>query len=664
MAQAPTRPLPATPTLTLPRSTAGWRQQPGMVLMVLAMLLIGGLAVAQSSLFSQMQPVQQIGPDSRATLVLLDGMHRPEFDQRGAYRWTAGSATIRLAPLAQAATPVLELALGPAPPTNAPDVFTVRVGAGPPIPIVLDDRPRRYLLAVPPDALRSAALEVVLDSATTTVGSDPRPVGLRFEGLSISYPSSRVVLANPLLLAVQAGMLLATVATLWRLRVHLLLGSMLLVLLAGLLLLAVLLVPLLALPYLLRLLPAVLLLAGLTLLLLPPAERHLHALAPPHLLRVLWGVALLAVLLRLSGSSFPLFGAFDLGLNLGRLEKTVFGDLIVTSRSIEFRNQLTIYPPGPYLLLMPGLLFDIPPKLLVQGGVAVADGLAALGVGLLARALGSNRRTAVLAAVLYAVNPLNLTVLWFGLTAQIIGQALMLPLAVMLLVAFATPPDHPAHRLRWVLVAVLLGISLLSHIGVAVIVAAWVVLVWLLAVLLRAAPWRTLRAAAVAIVAAGMFSFVVLYSVVALLKLQELLTVRNLVATEDHVNAGYRLLIWNALRVSYTDWGLLLLVAGTALFAQRSLSHPQQAVLWAAVLTALLFLLVEMFTALQVRYVYFIVPFVYIAIALLLDRLAWRAAAGVVVASALLLWFAVFGSVIWYLGTFLDIMMDMTPLVR
>lgn len=270
----------------------------------------------------------------------------------------------------------------------------------------------------------------------------------------------------------------------------------------------------------------------------------------------------------------------------------------------------------------------------------------------------------MLAAVLYAINPLNLTVLWFGLTAQIIGQAMMPPLAILMLLALTTPPADPPYRLRWVSVAVVLAASLLSHIGVAIIAAVWVCLVWLLAVLHRAADKRTLRDFAGAVGAAGVFGFVVLYSVVVLLKFEELLAVGELVTGEAGVDRDYHHLIWSSFRVAFTDWGLILLAAGGVLFGTRRYTRPQHAVLVGWVLTATLFLCIEWFTALQVRYLYFLVPVAYIAIATLFDQAVWRTRAGLVVAGTLIGWLGLYGLMIWYLGTFFDVMMDMTALVR
>ena len=41
---------------------------------------------------------------------------------------------------------------------------------------------------------------------------------------------------------------------------------------------------------------------------------------------------------------------------------------MITHRSIEFHNGITVYPPGPYLALMPGLLVGLTPQLLLQAG--------------------------------------------------------------------------------------------------------------------------------------------------------------------------------------------------------------------------------------------------------------------------------------------------------
>ncbi len=234
--------------------------------------------------------------------------------------------------------------------------------------------------------------------------------------------------------------------------------------------------PLLIASYIARLAVALALLAALTFGLLPRAERACAWIGPPQIVRALWGITLLACAVRLAGSLYPLFFGFDLGLNTDRLIQNLSGQLVITRRSIEFHNGITIYPPGPYLAFMPSLLLGLAPAMVVQASMALFDGLAAFAVGALARALGAGPRAALLAALLYAAVPVGLTGLWFGLTAQVFGQALMAPLALAALAAFR----EPQRWRRWAVAGALLGMATLSHIGVTIVAFVWLGLAWLL----------------------------------------------------------------------------------------------------------------------------------------------------------------------------------------
>jgi hypothetical protein len=415
--------------------------------------------------------------------------------------------------------------------------------------------------------------------------------------------------------------------------------------------------PLLAYPYSIRWCAALAVLLLLTSVLLPLAERHLTWIAPPPLMRVLWGITILACGVRLAGSLHPLFEAFDLGLNVGRFIKTLSGELVVTSRSIEFRNNITVYPPGAYLVLLPGALLHIPPPLLIQGSLALIDGFGALTTAALARLLGANGRTAIFSALAYAAIPIHLTALWFGLTAQIFGQALMAPLAIALLVALRT--DRKA---AWLAVGLILTMALLTHIGIAVTVIAWLGLVWLLLLWQRAVSpgvwWRFAWVVALSC----LVSFASIYSAVAVLKIQQMLLTVEKIQTSGYAPA-YNLIV-DSFPVSFGMLGLLLILPGLLLLWQRRLLRVVPPLVMGWLLTMVFFLGIELVSALQVRYLYFIVPLACLAMGLVLDALARRNRAGHALAWAVLLLMLAQNGAAWYGAAAEDAMMSMIPLLR
>jgi hypothetical protein len=625
-----------------------------LALVVVLLLLFAAEAAWQTN----QRPHVRLAVDQNESDFLLDGFHAPESDQYGAYRWTTGTGQVRLIQPGAGHTPRLDFQVGPLPPESPVTAFTLRYGDGRTLRAATDGQQRQYALLLPPEALQSRTLSLALHSDTTVIPPDTRPIGLRVGDIRLTFLDTAVVWPTLPLLLVQAVLLALVVLLLHRLRVPplpavalLLAGALLLLLLytTQLLLLYV---------YLVRLAVALAVLVALTYALLPLAERYAAWVAPPPLMRTLWGVALLACLLRLSGSLYPLFAAYDLDLNVGRLFKTLYGNLVVVGRSIEFRNHVTVYPPGPYVLLLPGLLLHIPPRLLVMGGIGIVDGFGALFIGALARMFGSSSRAAILSALLYAAIPIHMTALWFGLTAQIFGHMLMVPLTIALLVAMARN-----QRAAWVAAGVLLTVALLSHVGVAVVAVAWLGLAWVVGWVRRVLPMAVwLRLGAVLLVG-GLISFAFIYSAVFLLKIAELTSISDKLQSDDAPPVAHWL-IYRGFRIAFHEGGFWLLVPGLLLLWRRRLPPGAVELVGSWIGIVLLFLGVELLTALQVRYIYFLTPLACVGIGLVLDRLAQRG-----VFSRYAMWgfvVALFfqGSVEWYIATFEDVMMSVSSLLR
>jgi hypothetical protein len=639
-------------------------------LLVAAIMLL--LIAAESLLLSNQYPHIQLTPASKEAAYLLHGFHRPEQDARGTYRWTSGHASMHFYQFGQGDTLVFGLKLGPAPPHNAPATFTLGYGDEPARTFHTDGQPRTYRMLVPPAALQQHNLQVHLSSSTTSVPPDTRQVGLRFEGASLTFIGSSIVLPAPLFVLVQVLLLMTATLLLHRVQMPSLLTTLTILLLALLMLLLYHQQMLLAHIALLRLLIAAGFLTLLTYVILPQLERHMRWLAPPALLRTLWGIALFACMIRLVGSLYPNFDAYDLSLNVGRLLKTIGGTLVVTNNSIEFRNGVTVYPPGPYLLLLPGMIARIPPDLLVEGGIAIIDGAGALLIAALALMLGSSQRTALFSALLYAAVPIHLTALWWGLSAQIFGQMLMPPLMIALLLALNPAPDHLPSALRlppavvqrraWIAVVLLLSMSLLSHIGVAILAVAWLGLAWLIVRVQRTVPLATWWSLTVKLALSCLLGVALIYSTVAVMMVEQAFAVSNKVVTSDYVPAYW--LIYHGFKISFHVLGFWLLVPGLWLLWRRRLPVGGSELIAAWLGTVAVFWAIEMMTALQVRYIYFLTPLACIAIGYLLDRLAVRGQVARSLAWVVLVLLLFVGARYWYIGTFTGEMMSVSPLLR
>jgi hypothetical protein len=641
---------PRRRALALARPTA-W------VLLALAFIAVL-LVLAEAQTLTVRRPTARLPADSREAALLLDGFHKVERDARGAYRWANGDSRIDFDPIGAGGPLTLRLRLGPPPPRLAGGGFNLGFNERPTVRLPIDPRPRTYQLLVPRSTLRLDGMTVRIQSATVKAQNDPRPVGLRFEEAALDVIGARVIWPAPALILAQTALILLGALLLRRLQVPraAIMSS------AALLALAVLALHtnhgLLVYRYLAQLAVALAFLTALSSWLLPHAERRLGRLGPPELVRALWGVAILACMIRLAGALYPLFSGFDLGLNVDRLIQNLAGRLVLTHRSIEFHNGITVYPPGPYLVFMPGLLLGLAPPLLVQSGIALVDGLGAFAVGALARALGMSTRAAILSALLYTAAPISLTALWWGLTAQVFGQALMVPLALALLAALRVPRRLGA----WAAAVVLLTVALLSHIGVTIVAFVWLGLAWLALARRGAAPPTAWPRLTLALVVSGLIGVALLYADVAALKVQQLNEIGGEVLAEGYI--PIYALIWRGFYIAFHPLGLLLLPVGLLLLLRRRLSIGVVELVGGWIGAVVVFLLIEIASGLQVRYIYFLTPLACILVGLLLDRLAAYGVLARRVAWVVALLLLAQGSSYWLMSAFSGERMSMVSLLR
>ena len=566
------------------------------------------------------------------------------------YRWSTGDSRLWLEQVALASPALFTLELGGRP---QPGEVRLTLNEQPWVGFTAQTQPRHYTFLLPPG--QPDRLAIGLHSATFEAHGDPRRLGVKVEGFALTLPRRALALPTPAHYLAQLALIIAAQLTTlrlgWRWRLQALLAGLLALALAALLSSAL----LLAYAYLPRLAVAGVGLAALTWLVLPLAERRLTWMGGACEVRLLWALALLACAIRLTGALYPTFGGQDLGLNLSRLIKTITGQLVVIAGSSEFANGQTIYPPGPYLAVMPGatLIGDL--GSLLQGGLALLDGTTAFLVAMLARRLGGNRGAARFALVLYTANLAAFAALSFGFAAQVFGQWFTTPLALVLLAPQAT------ERLRsWALAVLLLLFGIFAHIGVAILGVTWLGLVL---GLLLVRPRRVLGWAIGLLSGAGLLALALLYVDIAEI------TVSHAAGTLSQAGDGPLLrgatpLLVKGLRLAYTDAGLALLPLGLVLITRARPGLQGLGVPLAWLLTALLFLAVDLLLAMQVRYFYFALPLVLAAVAVVLGQIAARGRAARIVAWALVLALAVQGVALWYSTTMGDGAISMTPLTH
>jgi hypothetical protein len=569
------------------------------------------------------------------------------------YRWTTGNSTLRLNQVGVGRRAILTLNLGGRP---APAELRLTLNDQPWSSIPAAAQPRHYMLLLPPEL--PADLAIGLHSPTFRAPGDSRELGVKVEGFTLTLARGAAPLPMPAQYLAQVVIVfaaqLAAVRLGWRVRAQALLALALALALAALLSAGL----LLAFAYLPRLAWSALALTGLTWLLLPLAERVATDSAARYgdvrEVRALWALMLVACAIRLIGVMEPTFAGQDLGLNLGRLFKTIVGQLVVIAGSSEFANGQTIYPPGPYLSALPGAVVTSDYGSLLQGFLAILDGATALLIGLLARRLGGNRDAAGFALLLYAGSLPALAALQFGFSAQIFGQWFTAPLA-LLLVASAAPPRPRT----WLLATVLLLFGILSHIGVAILGVTWMGLTLLLTL---PRDRRSALSGMALMTTGGLLALGLLYVDIAAF------TLSHAAGTfAERGGAGLPgatpLLIKGAL-LAYSEVGLALLPLGLALLPWRQAGWGRRVVPLAMLLTTLLFFAVDLALAVQVRYFYFALPLALAAIAIVLGRIAargrWARAAAWVLVLALLLQ----GATAWFTTAFGNIEISMTPLTH
>jgi hypothetical protein len=588
----------------------------------------------------------------------LTDTHRQEITEDGAtYRWTRERSTLWLTQFGPSAHALLTLELGGRP---EPADVQLSINGRPWTRITADTQPRAFHLALPPDLPEHVQIDI--QSPTFTAPGDPRELGIKVEGFALTLPRATPPLPVPAQYAAQLGLILALqLAALrlgWDWRRQALLATLVAIALA----LALSNLRLVTYAYLPRLAVGGAALALLTWIVLPLAERLAQ---PPHRwfadvgeVRLLWMITLLACAIRLTGVMFTTFASQDTGLNLDRVYRVMFGQLIIIKSSFEFANGDTLHPPGVYLGLLPGTLLIPDFGALMHGFTAILDGMTCFLVAMLTRKLGGNREAALLAAVLYLAGYSAYSILVYGFQKHIFGQWFTTPLALLLLSA-ATPP-RPRD---WLLATVALLFGVVSHIGAALLNFTWFACIGLLMLIAYRGINRSWLWGAGCTIAAALLALGLLYVDVVGTTITH---TSNTVAQQGESAwlPGADPLILKGLRLGYTDVGVALLPLGLLLIARARSQLRQVIVPIAWVLVVLIFLVVDLVLAMQTRYFFFALPLALAAFAIVLGKLAIRGQLACYAIWSLVLLVAIQNTLLWFSATFGDGKFSMTPLTH
>lgn len=394
------------------------------------------------------------------------------------YRWTSAETTVLLPGAGGGRYLVEILARSGRPGEAAPTVWTP--GVAPPVELSLPDgEARRYRLLAAAD--QAGDLRVVMRTTPYAAPGDPRELGfVLHEARLRALGGGPRMPAWPTLgwLGLAAGVLYGLAATLGAGR-----GGALA--LAGGASLAA--------AYCLAVYRPALTVFAPALGLLALSCAAMAALAWPLLrgrleARPVLGMVLLAFALRMGGMLHPQALFSDLGFNANNLFGVTLGRVFFTAGlPSDAGGGQAPYPPGFYLLLLPGELIAAggeARRLLVQGGAALLDSLTIALIWALLRRAGLGRRAAALGAACYLLPTPALEAFSIGEYANLGGQALALPLLALLGFAARTgnrePGTTPSVLGSWLSapLAAAVALALLGHSGVTLSVGATVAAAW------------------------------------------------------------------------------------------------------------------------------------------------------------------------------------------
>lgn len=665
-------------------ASAGWLR---------TLILVGLVVVGGNLLALRLGPVgyELALGERNGGAAVGPGFYEAEQSDLGVtYRWTADEALLTLrGPMTRA--PVrLTVQLGGVPPgAEVPRAALLSLDEVPWTTLSAVEIPRQHHLLVPAGTLARGTFRLGFSSTTTVVPPDPRPLGVRVDRVRLVWPAQQWLLPAPVLLVTQMSLLMLWLVVAQWLGVHRtwftqreatgvaqgrsaswqhLVGPAIAGLMAVGLFTHTTLELWVAAPWQLRLLGG----SIVATLMVWAAGQLVPRLQPglsADMLRLLLLITFAALIVRLLGVLYPLFGGHDFYLHDRWMTLVQLGNLIIYDSPSEFGGRLVRVSPTIYTLLMPTTLLG-GNRLAMQYVPALLEGTTPLVVGLLALRFGQSERTAVIAAALIAMLPIQFTALYWGFVSQIVGQ--WLALVLLLVLAGALPTGRVA---RW-WIGLLVTIIFLIHPGVLLLLGTCLGLVMVTEFIVwqrhSGLPWQQRwrdealawwRGWLVILVGAGLVALTVQYADTARLMLAGVMHgTPEATGAAPPDPAGIYRQIWVGLNASFAPLPLVLVGIGAGFLLWRTQARARRIVgAWLG--SAIIFLLVDLITWQQVRYGYFSVALVCIGIAALLTPLS-RSWPGRLLIWGILLFVSGAGLWLWFAAIALGVKPSVNPLTH
>lgn len=222
-----------------------------------------------------------------------------------------------------------------------------------------------------------------------------------------------------------------------------------------------------------------------------PLLRRLGLVATPREVCWLAAIAGATLALRFAGMLHPGIVIIDLKFHLHRFAEVAdYHTLLLPIQSAEFGGRTVLYAPTPYLFMLP-LSWVIHDRTLMLFLFSLGiDAVRFCTLWIVARRVTHDPLTANLAVLVMALMPVGWIVYQWGTYANIFAEGMLTLLFALLVVGYGQLAGP--HRWRWCAVfAVVIGLTLLAHIGVFVLTAVTVTLYLLVRIGLVIVPLRS-----------------------------------------------------------------------------------------------------------------------------------------------------------------------------
>ncbi|GAA5529620.1 hypothetical protein [Herpetosiphon gulosus] len=570
----------------------------GMGLVGLSLLLLIGNSISLR-LFGQ---VQQIDVGNWGDQNSVAGGFEQEQNALGeTYRWTQSEAWVRVQGFDSASSRLLSLQVGGVP-SSLPVTATMQVStntASVALPLV--QTARQYHLLIPPTRQRD--WQVRFDVPTQQVLPDPRFLGVRLDHVQIQTPSNVWTIVHWQLLIVQLAIVGSIVGLLWLLVAdwQTIIGISCITILVLLTITGK--FVLVAWAWQLRLLvvtiAAMLLIAWSRSLI----QNQIRPLLTPYQYRYLIIFSVIGFFIPLISILFPSFGSHDRIIHADRLDQVAQGSALLLDKLYEFQGRETITPTTFYLLTLPLKSFFNNNGLIIEGLYTFLH--ASSGILLAVTLLRWKVRPifALAAMILISAMPLQMTILWWGFAPQIVGQWLML----LFLASFSFQST-----LRPTLLSIsVLSVAIWMHNGVALLAGIWITSYCLLGFWLDSAQREYYRAWFLSLLGISLIGLLAIYI--------DLFMTTGANQQRVVTFTQYLPAVINGLSASFAPIGIIFM-AILGLLPFLKLEQSKKLLLSASGLTFLLFIAVDIFFGVQVRYSYFILPFLVIIMMVFIEQ--------------------------------------------